>query len=61
MKISELIKRLDDMKDTYGDGEIYILDLNKNPLKPNQVYALIPYNEFSNEEDIEFAITTNSK
>ena len=63
MKISELIKRLEDMENTYGDGEIYILDLNKNSLRPNQVYAWIPYNEFSNEKDkrAEFAITTNSK
>lgn len=59
MKISELIKRLDDMKDTYGDGEVYILDLNKNSLRPNQIYAWIPYDE--EDKRVEFAITTNSK
>ena len=62
MKISELIKRLENMEDTYGDGEVYILDLNKNSSKPTQVYAWISSNEFSHEDkETEFVITTNFK
>ena len=62
MKISELIKRLEDMKDTYGDNEVYILTMNKGMEKPNAVYAWISSNEFSNEDKkTEFFITTNFK